>query len=73
MKTTRSPLRSSETRRRHGRLQRLAQPSSACSHPLHDRSHANDLWIAASAIHIGAPLLAHDGVFDNTPGLMLRR
>lgn len=40
-------------------------------HPLHDRSHANDLWIAASAIHIDAPLLAADGVFENTPGLTL--
>ena len=28
-------------------------------HPLHDRAHANDLSIAASALHIGAPLLTH--------------
>lgn len=42
-------------------------------HPLHDRTHANDLWIAASAIHIDAPLLADDNVFENTPGLTLRR
>lgn len=40
-------------------------------HPLRDRSHANDLWIAASAIHIDAPLLSADGVFENTPGLTL--
>jgi predicted nucleic acid-binding protein len=42
-------------------------------HPLHDRSHANDLWIAASAIHIEAPLLTVDGVFENTPGLTLHQ
>jgi predicted nucleic acid-binding protein len=42
-------------------------------HPLHDHSHANDLWIAASAIHIEAPLLTVDGVFDNTPGLTLHQ
>jgi tRNA(fMet)-specific endonuclease VapC len=42
-------------------------------HPLHDPSHANDLWIAASAIHIEAPLLAVDGVFENTPGLSLHQ
>ncbi len=38
-------------------------------HPLHDRSHANDLWIAASAVHIGAPLLTADNVFEHTPRL----
>lgn len=40
-------------------------------HPLHDRSHANDLWIAASAIHISAPLLTADSVFNDPPGLSL--
>ena len=38
-------------------------------HPLADRAHANDLWIAASAIHIGAPLPTADGIFDRAPGL----
>lgn len=42
-------------------------------HPLHDRSHANDLWIAASAVHIGAALLSADEVFSDTPGLTLLR
>ena len=42
-------------------------------HPLHDRSHANDLWVAASALNIGAPLLTADAVFDDTPGLTLHR
>jgi tRNA(fMet)-specific endonuclease VapC len=41
-------------------------------HPLHERSHANDLWIAASTIHVGASLLSADAIFDNAPGLTLR-
>ncbi len=55
-------------------LTALAELRHACrvaGHPLHDRSHGNDLWIAASAIHIGAPLLTADGVFEETPGLAL--
>ncbi len=40
-------------------------------HPLHDRSHTNDRWIAASAVHIGAPLLTADRVFEDAPGLTL--
>lgn len=42
-------------------------------HPLHDRAHANDLWVAASALHIGVPLLTADAVFEDTPGLSLHR
>jgi predicted nucleic acid-binding protein len=42
-------------------------------HALHEPVHANDLWIAASAVHIGAPLLTMDAVFDGVPGLNLHR
>ena len=55
-------------------LSTIAALRFACrraGHPLHDRSHANDLWIAATAIHIGAPLLTADNVFSDTPGLTL--
>lgn len=54
----------------------IAQIRHSCrlgGHPLHDRSHANDLWIAASAIQIDAALLTADAIFDNTPGLTLHR
>jgi tRNA(fMet)-specific endonuclease VapC len=57
-------------------LTRVAELRLACrgaGHPLHDRAHASDLWIAASAIHIGASLLTDDKVFDHTPGLNLQR
>jgi tRNA(fMet)-specific endonuclease VapC len=55
-------------------LSTVAELRFACrraGHPLHDRAHGNDLWIAASAIHIGAPLLTADKVFSGTPGLRL--
>ena len=42
-------------------------------HALHEPVHANDLWIAASAIHIGAPLLTADAVFEDVPGISLHR
>lgn len=42
-------------------------------HALHEPIHANDLWIAASAVHIGAPLLTADAAFDDVPGLSLHR
>jgi predicted nucleic acid-binding protein len=42
-------------------------------HPLHERVHASDLWIAASAVHIGASLLTADSIFENAPGISLHR
>jgi tRNA(fMet)-specific endonuclease VapC len=42
-------------------------------HGLHEPVHANDLWIAASAVHIGAPLVTADAIFDDVPGLNLHR
>jgi predicted nucleic acid-binding protein len=42
-------------------------------HALHEPIHANDLWIAASAIHINTPLLTADTIFDDVPGLSLHR
>jgi predicted nucleic acid-binding protein len=57
-----------------GLLTTVAELRLACrqlGHPLHARSHTSDLWIAASAVHIGAPLLTADDVFADTPGLRL--
>lgn len=42
-------------------------------HPLHEQSHTNDLWIAASAIHVGASLLTADNIFNDVPGLVLHQ
>lgn len=55
-----------------GLLTTIAELRFAChaaGHPLHEHAHANDLWIAASALHIDAPLLTADKVFDRAPGL----
>lgn len=55
-----------------GLLTAVAEVRLACrraGHPLADRVHANDLWVAASTIHIAASLLTADNVFDETPGL----
>lgn len=40
-------------------------------HPLADPVHANDLWIAASAVHTGIALVTADGIFAGTPGLVV--
>ena len=50
----------------------VAELRASCrtiGHPLADSAHANDLWIAASAIHIEAALVTADGVFSDVPGL----
>ena len=40
-------------------------------HPLHDKKHHGDLWIAATAHLAGVPLVTHDSVFRGTPGLTI--
>lgn len=40
-------------------------------HALADDHHAADLWIAATAVRYRLALVAHDGVFQNAPGLDL--
>jgi predicted nucleic acid-binding protein len=39
-------------------------------HPLAQRGHSADLWIAATAVHLGIPLISDDGLFDGVPGLL---
>ncbi|WP_426575037.1 type II toxin-antitoxin system VapC family toxin [Aquihabitans sp. McL0605] len=40
-------------------------------HPLAQRVHNADLWIAASAVHIGATLVTTDKVFEGAPSLLV--
>ncbi len=57
-----------------GLLTTLATVRFECrnaGHPLADRVHANDLWIAASAIHLGIALVTADGVFAGVPRLIV--
>jgi len=39
-------------------------------HALGQRGHDTDRWIAATAVHLGVPLVSHDGVFRGVPGLL---
>ncbi len=47
----------------------LRQGSRQIGHPLGDKVHDGDRWIAAAAIRLGLPLVSHDGVFDGAPRL----
>ena len=38
-------------------------------HPLHDKRHTGDRWVASCATAKGLPLLAGDGVYRGAPGL----
>jgi predicted nucleic acid-binding protein len=56
-------------------IEAAAQLRNQCrliGHGLHQRGHNADLWIAAAAIRWGVPLVAHDAVFVDCPGLDLR-
>jgi tRNA(fMet)-specific endonuclease VapC len=44
---------------------------AAQGHALGERIHEADRWIAATAVWLGVPLVTHDGVFRDTPGLRL--
>lgn len=55
-------------------LETVAELRNRCrliGHALHQRGHNADLWIAATAIQWGIPLVAHDAVFIGGPGLDL--
>lgn len=54
----------------HARL-RLA--CRRAGHALVAPVHAADLWVAASALYLGLPLVTDDAVFEGTPGLDLVR
>jgi predicted nucleic acid-binding protein len=40
-------------------------------HALSQRVHEADRWIASTALWLGVPLVAHDSVFREVPGLTL--
>lgn len=50
---------------------RLRAECRAVGHALAQPPHAADLWVAATAVHLGLPLVSHDKVFTDTPGLDL--
>ena len=55
-------------------ITRCAQLRVECQrigHALADKLHDGDRWIAAAALRLGCPLVSHDRLFNNTPGLTL--
>ncbi len=50
---------------------RLRAECVRLGHPLADKIHDADRWVAATAIRLRVPLVTHDGVFRNVPGLVL--
>lgn len=55
-------------------ITQVAELRHACQlagHPLASSAHANDLWIAASTIHVRAKLVTADRLFTDVPGLDL--
>lgn len=42
-------------------------------HALGQKAHDADRWIAATAIRLGIPLVANDGIYDSVPGLQVER
>jgi predicted nucleic acid-binding protein len=54
----------------------FAQLRLACErtgHPLHQRVHTGDLWIAATAARRNLPLVTDDAVFEDCPNLTVVR
>lgn len=50
---------------------RLKSESVKQGHALGNKHHDGDRWIAATALRFGIPLVSHDGIFKNIPGLIL--
>ncbi len=49
----------------------LRQGCRKIGHPLGDKFHDGDRWIAATAIRLGLPLVSHDDGFVGAPRLQL--
>ena len=52
---------------------RLRLACERTGHPLHQKAHTGDLWIAATAVRRGLALVSDDAVFDACPELQLIR
>lgn len=50
---------------------RLRRDCMRAGHPLHQKEHTGDLWIAATAVRWQLPLVAHDAVYIGCPDLTL--
>ena len=50
---------------------KLRAECQAVGHPLHQKIHDGDRWIAAVALRLRLPLVSNDNIFKNVPGLTL--
>jgi predicted nucleic acid-binding protein len=50
---------------------KLRDDCARLGHPLAAKVHDGDRWIAATAVRLGVPVVSHDSVFRNVPGLDL--
>jgi hypothetical protein len=50
---------------------RLRVDCQRAGHALAQREHDADRWVAAVAVRLGIPLVANDGIYTNTPGLLV--
>jgi predicted nucleic acid-binding protein len=50
---------------------RLRVACEEIGHALAAKEHEGDRWVAATAIRLALPLVAHDGIFFDVPGLQL--
>jgi len=50
---------------------RLRTDCERIGHALAQREHNADRWVAATALRLGIPLVAHDRIYENVPGLIL--
>jgi len=53
-------------------IQRYAELRASCrllGHPMHEKIHAGDAWVAATALAYGVPLIAGDRIYRDIPGL----
>lgn len=51
----------------------LRAEASRAGHALAQKIHEADRWVAATALVLGLELVAGDGIFENLPGLDIRR
>lgn len=52
---------------------RLKVACERSAHPLHQKIHTGDLWIAATAVRRGLVLVSDDAAFDDCPELQVIR
>lgn len=50
---------------------RLRADCHRIGHGLAAKDHDGDRWIAAAAVQLDVPLVSHDGIFQDVPGLRL--